>query len=142
MAYKPLLLTLTTPDKKLLTDVEVEEVFVPGYRGQLNILPGHAPLMTTLSTGLLQYRLKGQTERKTVVVSWGYCEVNPHGVLVLAETAERAEDIDQERALAAWKLASERLDGGQLEPENIEKYRRKMERADVRRMAKGTQATH
>lgn len=142
MAYKPLLLTLVTPEKKLLADVEVEEIFVPGFRGQLNILPGHAPLMTTLSTGLLRYRLKGQTELKTVVVSWGYCEVNPDGVLVLAETAERAEDIDQERALAAWKLASERLDGGQLDPENMDKYRRKMERADVRRMAKGTSATH
>lgn len=143
MAYKPLTLTLTTPEKKLLTDVEVEEVFVPGYRGELNILPGHAPLMTTLSTGLLRYRLKGSTEIKTVVVSWGYCEVNPNGVLVLAETAERAEDIDQERALAAWKLASERLDSGELDPENIEKYRRKKQRADIRRaVVQGNQTTH
>lgn len=142
MAYKQLTLTLTTPDKKLLTDVEVEEVFVPGFRGELNILPGHAPLMTTLSTGVLRYRLKGQTELQSVIVSWGYCEVNPNGVLVLAETAERPEDIDADRALAAWKLASERLDSGELDEANIEKYRRKMQRAEVRRMVKGTPATH
>ena len=143
MAYKPLILTLVTPEKKLLTDVEVEEVFVPGFRGELNILPGHAPLMTTLSTGVLRYRLKGQTELKSIVVSWGYCEVNPNGILVLAETAERVEDIDQERALAAWKLANERIDSGELDPANIEKYRRKLQRADVRRAAiKGNQTSH
>lgn len=143
MAYKPLKLTLVTPDKKLLTDVEVEEVFVPGFMGELNILPGHAPLMTTLSTGILRYRLKASTELKSIVVSWGYCEVNPNGVLVLAETAERAEDIDQERALAAWKLANERIDSGQLDPENIEKYRRKKERADVRRsVVRGNTTAH
>ena len=143
MAYKPLILTLVTPEKKLLTDVEVEEVFVPGFRGELNILPGHAPLMTTLSTGLLRYRLKGQTELKSIVVSWGYCEVNPNGVLVLAETAERVEDIDQERALAAWKLANERIDSGELDPANIDKYRRKLQRADARRSAiKGNQTAH
>lgn len=143
MAYKPLNLTLVTPEKKLLTDVEVDEVFVPGYRGELNILPGHAPLMTTLSTGLLRYRLKGHSDLKTVVVSWGYAEVNPKGVLILAETAERAEDIDQDRALAAWKLASERIDSGELDPEAVAKYRRKLERADIRRsLAKGNQTTH
>lgn len=144
MAYKPLKLTLVTPDKKLLTDTEVEEVFVPGYMGELNILPGHAPLMTTLSTGVLRYRLKSSTELKSIVVSWGYCEVNPDGVLVLAETAERAEDVDQERALAAWKLASERIDSGALDSENIEKFRRKQQRADVRRsvVSKGNQTAH
>lgn len=147
MAYKPLSLTLVTPEKKLLADFEVEEVFVPGFRGELNILPGHAPLMTTLSTGLLRYRAKGHSDLQTVVVSWGYCEVNPNGVLILAETAERAEDIDQERALAAWKLASERIDSGELDPESVEKYRRKLQRADVRRSlasqaVKGNQTTH
>lgn len=144
MAYKPLKLTLVTPDKKLLTDVEVEEVFVPGYKGELNILPGHAPLMTTLSTGILRYRLKASTELKSIVVSWGYCEVNPEGILVLAETAERAEDVDQERALAAWKLASERIDSGELDEENIEKYRRKQKRADVRRsvVTRGNTTAH
>ncbi len=133
MADVTLKLTLVTPERRLLTDVEVEEVFVPGLRGELNILPGHAPLMTTLTTGVLRYRLKGQTELLPVVVSWGYCQVNPKGVVVLAETAERPEDIDQDRALAAWKLSQERLDSGELDPDAMEKYRRKLERSEIRR---------
>ena len=133
MADVTLKLTLVTPERRLLTDVEVEEVFVPGHRGELNILPGHAPLMTTLTTGVLRYRLKGQTELLPVVVSWGYCQVNPKGVVVLAETAERPEDIDQDRALAAWKLSQERLDSGELDPDAVEKYRRKLGRSELRR---------
>ncbi len=141
MADTTLNLTLVTPERKLLTDVAVEEIFVPGYQGQLNILPGHAPLMTTLTTGVFQYRLKGQSELISVVVSWGYCQVNPKGVVVLAETAERPEDIDQERALAAWKLSQERLDSGELEQAAIEKYQRKLERSAVRRSVRTTNET-
>lgn len=126
-------LTLVTPDKKLLADTEIDEIFVPGFRGELNILPGHAPLLTTLEPGVLRYRLKGQSDLHIVVVSWGYCEVNPHGVMVLAETAERPEDIDQDRALAAWKLSQERIDSGELDEENLEKYRRKQIRSELRR---------
>ena len=51
-------LNLVTPEKKLVTDLEVEEVIVPGFKGQLDILPGHAPLMTTLGTGVLRYRAR------------------------------------------------------------------------------------
>ncbi len=130
-------LTLVTPEKKLLADVEIEELFVPAFRGQLDILPGHAPLMTTIETGLVKYRLKGSADLKTVVVSWGYCQVTPKGVTILAETAERAEEIDQDRALAAWKLSLERLDSGELDPERVEKYRRKLRRAEVRRIVVG-----
>ena len=90
------LLNLVTPEKRLVTELEVEEVRVPGYRGHLDILPGHSPLMTTLSTGVLKYRAKGSDKLETVVVSWGYCEVNPFGVTVLAETAESLAEIDRE----------------------------------------------
>lgn len=140
---KTLKLTLVTPEKKLLAEAEVEEIFVPGFRGELNILPGHAPLMTTLSTGVVKYRLKGTAELKSVIVSWGYCEVNPQGVVVLAETAERPEDIDEERALAAWKLAAERLASPELDEEARAKFMRKQQRADLRRtVAKGNQTSH
>lgn len=140
---KTLKLTLVTPEKKLLAEAEVEEIFVPGFRGELNILPGHAPLMTTLSTGIVKYRLKSTSELKSVIVSWGYCEVNPQGVVVLAETAERPEDIDEERALAAWKLAAERLASPELDEEARAKFMRKQQRADLRRMvAKGNQTSH
>lgn len=133
-SLQTLRLTVLTPDRKLLADLEVSEVFVPGYRGELNILPGHAPLMTTLETGVLRYRTRESGPLQSVVVSWGYCQVSQTGVTVLAETAERADEIDSDRALAAWKLASERLDSADLDPDAIEKYRRKLKRADFRRL--------
>lgn len=143
MAAGSFKLTLVTPEKKLLADTEIEEIFVPGYRGELNILPGHAPLLTTLETGVLRYRLKGQPSLKSVAVSWGYCQVNPHGVLVLAETAERAEEIDQDRTLAAWKLAEQQLGSGTLDIDAMEKFKRKKARSEVRQaVLKGNETTH
>ena len=126
------LLTLVTPDKSIIKGVEVEEVFVPGYMGELNLLPGHAPLVTTLSTGVLRYRLKGESRLQHVAVSWGYCQVNPLGVNVLAETAEKPDDIDVERAKLAKKLAHEYLAKLDSNPEAFPKYIRKAERAEVR----------
>src|SRR4051812_30106564 len=103
-------LNLVTPEKKLVTDTEVEEVIVPAFKGQLDILPGHAPLMTTLGTGILKYRTKSSGSNfESVVVSWGYCQVNPEGVVILAETAESVEELDRARAEAALKLAKTKL---------------------------------
>lgn len=126
------LLTLVTPEKKLVTDQEVDEVVVPGHRGQLTVLPGHSPLMTTLDVGLLKYRLKGESQFTSVVVSWGYCEVNPKGVSVLAETAESIEEINQERAQEALKIAQRRLKDPNLEADQVLKYQRKLKRALAR----------
>lgn len=126
------ILNLVTPEKKLATELEVEEVVVPGLRGQLTLLPGHTPLVTTLEVGLVRYRVKGESVPKTVVVSWGYCEVNPHGVNVLAETAESVEEIDRERAEKALAEAQKRLTEPNLEPNQVEKYRRKIQRALAR----------
>lgn len=125
-------LDLVTPEKKLVTGLEVEEVIVPGHRGQLDVMPGHAPLMTTLSVGPLKYRPKGSATFETVIVSWGYCEINPTGVIVLAETAESLEEIDRERAEVAAKKAKSMLEGPHLEPDQIEKFQRKLERALAR----------
>lgn len=112
------LLTLVTPQKKLLTDVEVEEIVVPAYRGQLNILPGHAPLMTTLRAGQMKVRLKGESAFKNVAISWGYCEVNPKGINVLADTAEWPEEIDKKRVEDQIKIVHERLQKAGLSPED------------------------
>jgi F-type H+-transporting ATPase subunit epsilon len=131
------ILNLVTPEKKLVTDTEIEEVIVPAYRGQLDILPGHAPLMTTLSTGVLKYRLKGNANFETVVVSWGYCEVNPQGVVILAETAESLEEIDRARAEAALKKAQTELLEPILEPDQITKLQHKLARAYARLEATG-----
>jgi F-type H+-transporting ATPase subunit epsilon len=125
-------LTVVTPTKRLLVDLEVEELFVPAAKGELNILPGHSPLITTLSTGILRYRLKGESEAKPLVVSWGYCEVHPEGVNVLAETAETPEELDKERIHIALKSAEERLGSGELDEDGVAKYLRKTERARVR----------
>jgi F-type H+-transporting ATPase subunit epsilon len=123
--------SLVTPEKKLVTDVEVEEVIVPAYKGQLDILPGHSPLETTLSPGILKYRLKGESNFSLAALSWGYCEVSPEGVKILAETAETPEDIDRIRAERALKEAEAKLSEG-LTIDQVQKYQRKVQRARVR----------
>lgn len=135
-------LNLVTPEKKLVTDLEIDEVLVPGYRGQLDILPGHAPLMTTLLTGLLKYRTKGASAFETVVVSWGYCEVHPEGVVVLAEIAESLEEIDRARAEEQLKSAKQMLLDPLLESDQIEMFQRKLERAQARLEALGIHESH
>ncbi|NJL23840.1 MAG: ATP synthase F1 subunit epsilon [Calothrix sp. SM1_5_4] len=132
-------LNLVTPEKKLVTELEVDEVIVPAHKGQLDILPGHAPLMTTLATGILKYRAKGGTELQTVVVSWGYCEVHPDGVVILAEIAESLEEIDHERAQAQVKKAKQALLDPLLESDQIEMFQHKLERAQARLEALGAQ---
>lgn len=134
------ILNLVTPEKRLATDLEVDEVVIPGERGQLTLLPGHTPLITTLGVGLVKYRLKGKSEfEPSVVVSWGYCEVNPSGVNVMAETAESIEEIDRDRAAEALKTAQKKLTEPNLEPNQIQKYQRKMKRAFTRIEAHKTQ---
>jgi F-type H+-transporting ATPase subunit epsilon len=125
-------LNLVTPEKKIASDLEVEEVVIPAERGQLTLLPGHAPLITTLHTGVVKFRAKGAQTFTSAVVSWGYCEVNPNGVNVLAETAESVEEIDRERAEAALKKAQKRLAEPNMEPDQIRKYQRKVKRALAR----------
>src|SRR4051794_38488327 len=93
-----IILSIVTPEKKVIENVHVSEVFVPAFRGEINILPGHSPLMTTLSSGVLKYREVGKTELEHVAISWGYCQVAPFGVQVLAETAEPKAEIDLQSA--------------------------------------------
>jgi len=98
-------LEIVTPEKMIVRD-EAEEMQIPGKSGYLGILPGHAPLITVLSSGELSYRNGGQTHRYAVV--WGFAEVLPDKVTVLAEAAERPEDIDVNRAQSAKKQAEDR----------------------------------
>ncbi|HWU42107.1 MAG TPA: ATP synthase F1 subunit epsilon [Bdellovibrio sp.] len=87
-------LTIVTPERRLLINQEVDEVTVPGFKGELNILPGHAPLITTLGTGVMKWRLSGQEKVNQAVISWGYCQVSPEGVNVLANMVDLPEEID------------------------------------------------
>ena len=86
-------LFFATPDRKIAADQELEEITLPAHRGELNILPGHAPLMTVLEPGILRYTLKNG-EKNKMAISWGYCQVSNDGVTVLAESAALATDID------------------------------------------------
>ena len=86
-------LNVLTPEKKAVFDQEITEVTVPAHSGEMTILPGHAPLLTTLGTGILKYKLKGQEKTFKAVLSWGYCEVAPGGVNVLAEFMQLPEEV-------------------------------------------------
>jgi len=124
-------LTVVTPEKKILTDVEVDDITLPGYRGELNILEGHASLMTTLTPGAVRFRRKGSQQTEQVSVSWGYCEVVKDVFNVLAETAESKFEIDLSRAEEALKKSEKMLES-EVDPTQMEKFRLKRERALVR----------
>ena len=101
-----LTLELVTPERSVAVET-VDEVEIPGAEGYLGVLPGHTPLLVTLKVGELWYR---QGERKTYLpVAYGFAEVLPDRVRVLADTAERAEEIDMGRAEAAATRARERM---------------------------------
>ena len=124
--------SLVTPENKIVEDVEMEEVVVPAFKGELNILSGHSPLVTTLSTGVLRYKPKGSSDFQSAAISWGYLEVGTNGVSVLAETAEVGEAIDKQRAEEALKKAQEGLKDRDLEPNQIVTLQRKIKRAETR----------
>jgi F-type H+-transporting ATPase subunit epsilon len=104
-------LIVVTPERQLLRE-SVVEVTVPGLEGQLGILPGHAPLMTELGIGELSYQTSASSQPVVMVVVRGFAEVLPDRVTVLAETAERAEEIDLARAEEAKARAEKRLAAG------------------------------
>jgi len=93
--------------ERVVYSAEVDVVIAPGVEGQLGILPHHAPLMTILQAGELVVRKGGEEE--SLAISGGFLEVRPDRVIVLADQAERAEEIDIARAEAARKRAEQRL---------------------------------
>jgi F-type H+-transporting ATPase subunit epsilon len=99
-------LEIVMPDKLLVRE-QVDEVEVPGSEGYFGVLPGHTPLLASLAVGELWYR-KGQ-EKTYLSVAFGFAEVLPDRVTILAQIAERAEDIDPARAEDARKRAETRL---------------------------------
>ena len=101
-----LTLEIVTPDKSLVRD-EVDEVQVPAAEGYMGILPGHTPLLALLKVGELWYR-KG-SEKFYLSIAFGFVEVLPDRVTILAQLAERPEDIDRERAERARRRAEERM---------------------------------
>jgi F-type H+-transporting ATPase subunit epsilon len=103
---KNLRLEFVTPARAIVHE-DVDEVELPGEEGYFGVLPGHAPLLAALKTGQLWYRKGG--ERTYAFVDGGFAEVVPERVTVLAKVAERAEDIDVQRAEAAKRRAEDAL---------------------------------
>jgi F-type H+-transporting ATPase subunit epsilon len=102
----PIKLEIVTAERQVYSG-DVEFVSAPGVMGTLGILPKHSPLLTALEAGELRFK-KGD-EEESFAVSGGFMEVRPDQVIVLADTAERAEEIDLERAEAARQRAEELL---------------------------------
>ena len=108
MLPEALQLTVVTPERELL-QITAAEVTIPGLDGELGILPGHAPLITELGIGELHYQAKDSTKSVPLAILGGFAEVLPDRVTVLAEIAERAEEIDLMRAEAARGRAEKRI---------------------------------
>ena len=99
-------LEIVTPSRLLVKEA-AEEAQIPGLNGYLGILPGHAPLITELAVGVITYKANGNTH--TLSVAWGFAEVLQDKVTILAEAAERPQEIDVERAQKAKDRAEQRL---------------------------------
>ncbi|MBZ5682526.1 MAG: F0F1 ATP synthase subunit epsilon [Acidobacteriia bacterium] len=121
-------LEIVTPEKKVV-NVPVEEVQIPGRNGYLGVLPGHAPLITELAVGEITYR-ENTTEQR-LAVAWGFAEVLPDKVTILAETAERPYEIDVERARKAKVRAEQRLSSGDTNVD-VERALNALHRAEAR----------
>lgn len=99
-------LQIVTPDRLLLKE-QVDEVEIPGSDGYFGVLPGHTPLLASLAVGELWYR-QGQ-EKTYISIAFGFAEILPDRVTILARLAERADEIDVDRAAEARKRAEQRL---------------------------------
>jgi F-type H+-transporting ATPase subunit epsilon len=129
-------LEIVTPEKKVVATA-AEEVQIPGKGGYLGILPGHAPLITELAVGEITYRdasgssSGSNSNEQRLAVAWGFAEVLPDKVTILAETAERPSEIDVERARKSKARAEERLASGETTVD-VERALDALQRAETR----------
>lgn len=121
-------LEIVTPEKLVVRDT-ADEVQIPGRNGYIGVLPGSAPLITELGAGEISYRSSGQLHRFSM--AWGFAEILPDRVTILAETVERADEIDVERAQESLSKAEESLKSAQSE-EDFDNYLGKVGRARAR----------
>jgi len=128
---------LVTPYKKILSE-EVDEITATGALGEFSVLPGHAPFLTSLKIGEFTYKKGGQFYH--LALNWGYFEVEDDKVTVLVETAERADEIDLERAKAALGRAEEALKGLSPEDKSYKIQEAALERALIRMQVAGKAA--
>jgi F-type H+-transporting ATPase subunit epsilon len=124
-----ILLEIVAPGRQVVRSERVDEVIAPGSEGEFGVLPGHMPFLTTLKVGMLSYR-EG-TEWHRLAVDWGYAEVGPNRVVILAEGADRASEIDLAEAKQAKESAEKTL-AEKLEPQAHEKARIELLKAMIR----------
>jgi len=122
-------LEVVTPERRVLSEA-VDMVTVPGLGGELGILPGHTPLISQLQTGVLSYSTNGATAQ--LHVSGGFVEVKDDKVSVLAEVAEKPEEIDAARARLAREHIEKELTAWNGTEEDFEVAQAKLERSMVR----------
>jgi len=125
----PLLLEIVTPERLVYSDY-VDSVQVPGIEGELGILPHHAPLLSMLGMGELRIR-KGASEESFAIFG-GFLQVRPDKVVVMAETADLASEIDLERAQEARRAAEKALETGYHEPADLAAARAALQQALLR----------
>ncbi|MFA6908649.1 MAG: F0F1 ATP synthase subunit epsilon [Patescibacteria group bacterium] len=118
-------LEITTPESVVYTD-SVDEIVLPTVQGEIGILPHHVPLMTVLRAG--EIRIKKGGEETSMAVSGGFVEVRPDAVVILADTAERAEDIDEQRAEEARQRAHALLEEKQVDQVEFAELSSKIEK--------------
>ena len=128
---------LVTPYKKILSE-EVDELTATGALGEFSVLPGHAPFLSSLKIGELSYKKGGQVFH--LALNWGYFEVEDDKVTVLVETAERADEIDLDRAKAALGRAESALKTLNPEDKNYRVQEAALERALIRMQVAGKAA--
>ena len=127
-------LELVTPERLVLSE-DVDEVVAPGYEGEFGVLPGHTQFLVILNIGVMWYR-KGSVIQK-LALGGGFAEVNHDRVVVMADTAERSDEIDLERAQRARDRAEARLKELSMDDDTYAKAHAALQRALVRMAAGG-----
>jgi len=124
-----MLLEIVAPSRQVVRSERVDEVIAPGSEGEFGVLPGHTPFLTTLKVGMLSYREGAEWHH--VAVEWGYAEVGSDRVVILAEGADRASEIDITEARLAKERAEKAL-SEKLEQTDYDKARIDLLRAMIR----------
>ncbi len=125
-------LTFLTPERKILVDQPIESVVVPAFRGEIDIREGHAPLMTTLQVGIMKWKNKtgpDANKEQKAVVTWGYCEVSPESIRVLADIVDFPDEIDASQAKQSLASAQKTLLEKTLSDKDREEAQRDFARA-------------
>ena len=123
-------LTVVTPEKEILKSVEVSELLVPGKNGELGILPGHVPMVSSLGSGVLKYKtIEGNKEvYEEMAVSWGFLEVQADSsVIVLAESGCTGQELNRAEAEEKLLEIEKKLEDLTLSPEEIRKFRQEQQ---------------